>query len=184
MCLRLVSSSQWLCIPFLFMSPASVDITTTSFNHTFQAPWVGSITGTTAWRWLDIFLLLVRSCVCEPSRSAGRAVPQARYTVTDRLASSVEMLASSGRRWLVVGERVSGDNNVVLALRAAHGASVSSCWLHPQVIYPQTHMNCPAAAVGHMIQVSVSLHHKPAACGQTRHQHACDSPHPSRRGGL
>lgn len=51
---------QWLCVPFLFMNLSTVDITTTSFNHTFQAPWVGSLTASTAWRWLDIFLLLVR----------------------------------------------------------------------------------------------------------------------------
>lgn len=51
---------QWLCVPFVFMNPASVDITATSFNHTFQAPWVGSLTASTVWKWLDIFLLLVR----------------------------------------------------------------------------------------------------------------------------
>lgn len=51
---------QWFCVPFLFMNPTSVDITTTAFNHTFQAPWVGSLTADRAWRWFDIFLLLVR----------------------------------------------------------------------------------------------------------------------------
>uniref|UniRef100_A0A3B5A9G5 High-affinity choline transporter 1-like n=1 Tax=Stegastes partitus TaxID=144197 RepID=A0A3B5A9G5_9TELE len=40
-------------------SPASVDITTTSFNHTFQPPWVGSLTTDRAWMWIDVFLLLV-----------------------------------------------------------------------------------------------------------------------------
>lgn len=54
---------QWLCVPFLLMNPASVAITTTSFKHTFQAPWVGSVTASTVWRWLDIFLLLVSSAL-------------------------------------------------------------------------------------------------------------------------
>lgn len=34
---------------------------------------------------------------------------------------------------------------------------MSSCRLHPQVIYPQTHMNCPAAAVGHMVCITNRL---------------------------
>lgn len=57
--LLLLVCPQWLCIPFLLMNPASSDITSTSFNHTYQAPWVGSLTARTVWRWLDIFLLLV-----------------------------------------------------------------------------------------------------------------------------
>ncbi|XP_034537119.1 high-affinity choline transporter 1-like [Notolabrus celidotus] len=56
--LTLIFITSWLCVPFLLMSPTSVDITTTSFNHTFQAPWVGTVTADRAWRWLDIFLLL------------------------------------------------------------------------------------------------------------------------------
>ncbi|KAM9847986.1 high-affinity choline transporter 1-like [Aulostomus maculatus] len=56
--LTLIFITSWLCIPFLFMNPSSVDITTTSFNHTFQPPWVGSLTADRAWRWIDIFLLL------------------------------------------------------------------------------------------------------------------------------
>ncbi|KAM3606573.1 uncharacterized protein V6R79_019014 [Siganus canaliculatus] len=56
--LSLIFITSWLCIPFLFMSPASVDITTTAFNPSFQAPWVGSVTAGRAWRWIDIFLLL------------------------------------------------------------------------------------------------------------------------------
>ncbi|XP_068183373.1 high-affinity choline transporter 1-like [Antennarius striatus] len=56
--LTLIFVTSWLCIPFLFMNPTSVDITTTSFNHTFQPPWVGSLTADKVWRWLDIFLLL------------------------------------------------------------------------------------------------------------------------------
>ncbi|XP_049927931.1 high-affinity choline transporter 1-like [Epinephelus moara] len=56
--LTLIFVTSWLCVPFLLMSPTSVDITTTSFNHTFQPPWVGTLTADRAWRWLDIFLLL------------------------------------------------------------------------------------------------------------------------------
>ncbi|XP_047458565.1 high-affinity choline transporter 1-like [Mugil cephalus] len=56
--LSLIFITSWLCVPFLFTSPATVDITTTSFNHTFQAPWVGTLTADQVWRWIDIFLLL------------------------------------------------------------------------------------------------------------------------------
>ncbi|XP_041646117.1 high-affinity choline transporter 1-like [Cheilinus undulatus] len=56
--LTLIFITSWLCVPFLLMSPSSVDITTTSFNHTFQAPWVGTLTADKAWKWIDIFLLL------------------------------------------------------------------------------------------------------------------------------
>ncbi|XP_042358602.1 high-affinity choline transporter 1-like [Plectropomus leopardus] len=56
--LTLIFVISWLCVPFLLLSPTSVDITTTSFNHTFQAPWVGTLTADRAWRWIDIFLLL------------------------------------------------------------------------------------------------------------------------------
>ncbi|XP_030011120.1 high-affinity choline transporter 1-like isoform X1 [Sphaeramia orbicularis] len=56
--LVLIFITSWVCVPFLLMSPTSVDITTTSFNHTFQAPWVGSLTADNIWKWIDIFLLL------------------------------------------------------------------------------------------------------------------------------
>ncbi|XP_074532262.1 high-affinity choline transporter 1-like [Halichoeres trimaculatus] len=56
--LSLIFITSWLCIPFLLLSPTSVDITTTSFNHTYQAPWVGTLTADRAWKWIDIFLLL------------------------------------------------------------------------------------------------------------------------------
>ncbi|XP_068424058.1 high-affinity choline transporter 1-like [Clinocottus analis] len=56
--LILIFFTSWLCVPFLLMSPTAVDITTTSFNRTFQAPWVGSLTADRAWMWVDIFLLL------------------------------------------------------------------------------------------------------------------------------
>ncbi|XP_071389808.1 high-affinity choline transporter 1-like [Centroberyx affinis] len=56
--LILIFISLWLCVPFLFMSPASLAITKTSFNNTFQAPWVGTLKADRAWRWIDNFLLL------------------------------------------------------------------------------------------------------------------------------
>ncbi|TNM99598.1 high-affinity choline transporter 1-like [Takifugu flavidus] len=56
--LILIFITSWLCIPFLFKNPTSIDITTTSFNYTFQAPWVGSVTSHTAWKWMDVFLIL------------------------------------------------------------------------------------------------------------------------------
>ncbi|XP_034407322.1 high-affinity choline transporter 1-like isoform X2 [Cyclopterus lumpus] len=56
--LTLIFVTSWLCVPFVLMSPTSVDITTTSFNHTFQAPWVGTLTADRAWLWIDLFLLL------------------------------------------------------------------------------------------------------------------------------
>nr|XP_033935585.1 high-affinity choline transporter 1-like [Pseudochaenichthys georgianus] len=56
--LTLIFVTSWLCVPFILTSPFSVPITSTSFNHTFQAPWVGTLTADKAWRWIDIFLLL------------------------------------------------------------------------------------------------------------------------------
>ena len=52
---------QWLCVPFVLTNPHSADITKTAFNFTYQAPWIGSVDGDTAWRWIDHFLLLVRT---------------------------------------------------------------------------------------------------------------------------
>ncbi|XP_034545067.1 high-affinity choline transporter 1-like [Notolabrus celidotus] len=56
--LSLIFCSLWLCVPFILMNPHSADITETAFNFTYQAPWVGSVDGERAWRWIDNFLLL------------------------------------------------------------------------------------------------------------------------------
>ncbi|KAM8732581.1 high-affinity choline transporter 1-like [Acanthopagrus schlegelii] len=56
--LTLIFVSLWLCVPFILTNPHSADITKTAFNFTYQAPWIGSIDGDTAWRWIDNFLLL------------------------------------------------------------------------------------------------------------------------------
>ncbi|KAF7645343.1 hypothetical protein LDENG_00206340 [Lucifuga dentata] len=56
--LILIFITSWLCVPFIFRNPSSLDITHTSFNGVLQPPWVGSLTVHTAWKWLDNFLLL------------------------------------------------------------------------------------------------------------------------------
>uniref|UniRef100_A0A671WNI1 Solute carrier family 5 member 8 n=1 Tax=Sparus aurata TaxID=8175 RepID=A0A671WNI1_SPAAU len=56
--LTLIFVSLWLCVPFILTNPHSADITKTAFNFTYQAPWIGSVDGDTAWRWIDNFLLL------------------------------------------------------------------------------------------------------------------------------
>ncbi|KAM4607135.1 high-affinity choline transporter 1-like [Polymixia lowei] len=56
--LILIFISLWLCVPYAMMSPASLDITTTAFNNTYQAPWVGTLEADRAWKWIDNFLLL------------------------------------------------------------------------------------------------------------------------------
>ncbi|XP_031595682.1 high-affinity choline transporter 1-like [Oreochromis aureus] len=56
--LTLIFFSMWLCVPFILMSPHSVDITKTAFNFTYQAPWIGSVEKEEAWQWIDNVLLL------------------------------------------------------------------------------------------------------------------------------
>ncbi|XP_040031084.2 high-affinity choline transporter 1 [Gasterosteus aculeatus] len=56
--LTLIFISLWLCVPFIFMSTHSTDITKTAYNFTYQAPWVGSVDKERAWRWIDHFLIL------------------------------------------------------------------------------------------------------------------------------
>ncbi|XP_061691572.1 high-affinity choline transporter 1-like [Syngnathoides biaculeatus] len=57
--LTLVFLGLWLCVPFLMMNPYSVEIATTAFNFTYQAPWVNSVDPDTIWRWMDQTLLLM-----------------------------------------------------------------------------------------------------------------------------
>ncbi|XP_034545066.1 high-affinity choline transporter 1-like [Notolabrus celidotus] len=56
--LTLVFFFLWLCVPFILMNPHSADITETAFNYTYQAPWIGSVDGDRAWRWIDNVLIL------------------------------------------------------------------------------------------------------------------------------
>ncbi|KAI3363506.1 hypothetical protein L3Q82_012106 [Scortum barcoo] len=55
--LSLIFITSCLCVPFLLMSPTSVDITNTSFSHTFQPPYA-TLTTDQPLKWIDIFLLL------------------------------------------------------------------------------------------------------------------------------
>ncbi|XP_010862624.1 high-affinity choline transporter 1 [Esox lucius] len=56
--LTLVFFSLWLCVPFLMVNPVADDITKTSFNHTYQAPWVGIIEKGKVLKWIDDFLVV------------------------------------------------------------------------------------------------------------------------------
>uniref|UniRef100_UPI0037E731DC high-affinity choline transporter 1-like n=1 Tax=Semicossyphus pulcher TaxID=241346 RepID=UPI0037E731DC len=56
--LTLMFFCMWLCVPFILMNPHSADITTTAFNFTYQAPWVGSVDKDRAWIWIDQVLIL------------------------------------------------------------------------------------------------------------------------------
>ncbi|KAM3862849.1 high-affinity choline transporter 1-like [Diretmus argenteus] len=56
--LILIFLSLWLCVPFVLMNPSSLDITETAFNHTFQAPWIGTLQTDRVWRLIDSFLML------------------------------------------------------------------------------------------------------------------------------
>ncbi|KAM3862848.1 high-affinity choline transporter 1-like [Diretmus argenteus] len=56
--LILIFISLWLCVPFVLMNPSSLDITETAFNHTFQAPWIGTLQTDRVWRLIDDFLIL------------------------------------------------------------------------------------------------------------------------------
>ena len=56
-----VSAAKWLCVPFLMANPVVGDITQTAFNHTYQAPWLGHMEKGKVFKWVDDFLLVVRS---------------------------------------------------------------------------------------------------------------------------
>ncbi|XP_047434464.1 high affinity choline transporter 1-like [Mugil cephalus] len=56
--LILIFVSLWVCVPFLMTNPHSVDISLTAYNHTFQAPWVGTVELDEAGKWFDDFMLL------------------------------------------------------------------------------------------------------------------------------
>jgi hypothetical protein len=42
-------------------NPVVGDITQTAFNHTYQAPWLGRMEKEKVFKWVDDFLLVVRS---------------------------------------------------------------------------------------------------------------------------
>ncbi|TNN44033.1 High affinity choline transporter 1 [Liparis tanakae] len=61
--LILMFISLWFCVPFVLMSPSSVDITQTALNNTFQAPWLGKLEADKAWRWIDIVCVMALGCL-------------------------------------------------------------------------------------------------------------------------
>ena len=67
--LRDFLSSQWLCVPFVLTSGVYTDITKTAFNHTHQAPWLGTLESDEVGRWIDNFLVMVRRTTVEHTDS-------------------------------------------------------------------------------------------------------------------
>ncbi|XP_056291152.1 high-affinity choline transporter 1-like isoform X2 [Pseudoliparis swirei] len=61
--LILMFISLWFCVPFVLMSPSSIDITQTALNNTFQAPWLGKLEADKAWRWIDIVCVMALGCL-------------------------------------------------------------------------------------------------------------------------
>lgn len=52
---------QWLCVPFLILSPAVADISQTAFvNQSSGNSWIGELELADAGKWADEMLLLVR----------------------------------------------------------------------------------------------------------------------------
>ncbi|XP_030265815.1 high-affinity choline transporter 1-like isoform X2 [Sparus aurata] len=56
--ISLVLLSLWLCVPFVLTSGVYTDITKTAFNHTHQAPWLGTLESDEVGRWIDNFLVM------------------------------------------------------------------------------------------------------------------------------
>ncbi|XP_033471302.1 high-affinity choline transporter 1-like [Epinephelus lanceolatus] len=56
--ISLVLLSLWLWVPFALTSGVYTDITTTAWNHTYQAPWLGHLESDEIGRWIDDFLVL------------------------------------------------------------------------------------------------------------------------------
>ncbi|XP_053189538.1 high-affinity choline transporter 1-like [Scomber japonicus] len=56
--LLLIFISLWICVPFVLMSPYSLDITQTALNNTLHAPWLGKLEPHMIWRAIDYFLVM------------------------------------------------------------------------------------------------------------------------------
>ncbi|XP_067466944.1 high-affinity choline transporter 1-like [Thunnus thynnus] len=56
--LILIFISLWICVPFVLMSPYSMDISQTVMNNTLHAPWIGAPELKKAWIMVDDFLFL------------------------------------------------------------------------------------------------------------------------------
>lgn len=53
-------SLQWICVPFVLMSPHTLDISQTLMNNTLHAPWIGKPELKKTWIMIDDFLYFVR----------------------------------------------------------------------------------------------------------------------------
>ncbi|XP_076599735.1 high-affinity choline transporter 1-like [Chaetodon auriga] len=54
--LVLIFVSLWLCVPFVMMSPSTMDISQTLMNNTLHAPWIGEPELKKTWIMIDNFL--------------------------------------------------------------------------------------------------------------------------------
>ncbi|XP_076599789.1 high-affinity choline transporter 1-like [Chaetodon auriga] len=54
--LVLIFVSLWLCVPFVMMSPSTMDISQTLMNNTLHAPWIGEPALKKTWIMIDNFL--------------------------------------------------------------------------------------------------------------------------------
>ncbi|KAM3606806.1 uncharacterized protein V6R79_023481 [Siganus canaliculatus] len=54
--LVLIFVSLWVCVPFVLMSPHTLDIGQTLYNNTLHAPWIGETGLSKAWIMIDDFL--------------------------------------------------------------------------------------------------------------------------------
>ncbi|XP_041645768.1 high-affinity choline transporter 1-like [Cheilinus undulatus] len=54
--LFLIFIGLWVCVPFVLMSPYTLDISQTLMNNTLHAPWIGALELKNAWRIADDFL--------------------------------------------------------------------------------------------------------------------------------
>ncbi|XP_070833636.1 high-affinity choline transporter 1-like [Chaetodon trifascialis] len=54
--LVLIFVSLWLCVPFVMMSPSTMDISQTLMNNTLHAPWIGQPELKKTWIMIDNFL--------------------------------------------------------------------------------------------------------------------------------
>ncbi|XP_070834239.1 high-affinity choline transporter 1-like [Chaetodon trifascialis] len=61
--LVLVFISLWLCVPFVMMSPSTMDISQTLMNNTLHAPWIGQPELKKTWIMIDNFLFFALGSV-------------------------------------------------------------------------------------------------------------------------
>ncbi|XP_076599826.1 high-affinity choline transporter 1-like [Chaetodon auriga] len=61
--LVLIFVSLWLCVPFVMMSPSTMDISQTLMNNTLHAPWIGEPELKKTWIMIDNFLFFALGSV-------------------------------------------------------------------------------------------------------------------------